>query len=385
MELLTKSQNNPYRILFPLGTLFGLWGILIWLPQIFIQTSYPVLAHRYLMLNGFTASFIAGFLMTAVPRFSQTKFAHNYEIINFSTVTVIGLIFSYLNNEKLVFICSSLQAMLILTFLFARIMKRKVNPPYSFIFIFVGLIMWIVSGMMSAFVDLESFKVLHYEGSIAAIILGVGSRLIPGILGHVEIVQTQRSRYENEKPFILTVPPHFFLIILLFIGSYFLMDSIGIYIRTFVVGGIGIYYWRLLSLPKIRSALTWCIWMSCWLIVLSFALKAFWFTGAIHVSHSFFINGTLLLTLLIATRVLQSHGPKDISLEDSKVLYLVTFLAILASATRVSAFIMPDHYLRHLGYSSLVLALSILIWSWKYLRFALVEIYRAAILQNPIT
>ena len=369
MEFLTKSQNNPYRLLFFLGTIFSLWGILIWLPQIFTHSTYPVLAHRYLMLNGFTASFIAGFLMTAVPRFSQTKFALNYEIISFIAVTIIGLIFSYLDNEKVVFIFSSLQALIILIFLLTRIQKRKVNPPYSFIFIFVGLILWVLSGVFSAFIDSESFKVLHYEGSIAAIILGVGSRLVPGILGHVEIVQTQRSRYENEKPFILTVPLHFFLFILFFIGSYFLKDEVGIYIRTVVVAIIGLHYWKLHQLPKIKSALTWCIWTSCWLIILSFALKAFWSTGFIHASHSFFINGILLLTFLIATRVIQSHGPKDPRLENSKVLYIVSFLVFLASATRVSAFLMPEHYLTHLGYSSLVLALAIGVWSFKYLRF----------------
>lgn len=373
MEILKKPLSDPYRILFPLGIFLGLWGILIWLPQIFIQESYPVLAHRYLMLNGFTASFIAGFLMTAVPKFSQTKPAENYEVLSFILATVAGLVFSYLDNEKLTFIFSAIQAILILMFLFARIMKRKANPPYSFVFIFVGLFFWVFSGLMSAFVDGETFKVLHYEGSIAAIILGVGSRLIPGILGHVEIVQTQRNRYENERPFILTVPVHFFLIIACFIGSYFLKDSIGIYIRTLVVAGIGVYYWRLITFPKTKSALTWSLWTSCWLIIVSFLLKAFWEAGAIHASHSFFICGILLLTLLVATRVLQSHGPKDPTLENSKVLYVVTFLVVLAASTRVSAFLMPEHYLRHLGYSSLVLSAGILIWSWKYLRYAKVN------------
>lgn len=370
MRLLKYPLPDPYRILFPAGALLGLWGILIWLPLIFTQEAYPVLAHRYLMLNGFTATFIAGFLMTAVPKFSQTKSAEAYEVVSFIVITITGLLFSYLDNEKLVFICSTIQALLILAFLFARILKRKANPPYSFVFIFIGLFFWVFSGLMSAFVNAESFKVLHYEGSIAAIILGVGSRLIPGILGHVEIVQTQRKRYENEKPFILTVPLHFFFIIAFFIGSYFLEDSIGIYIRTLVVAGVGVYYWKLISFPKKKSALTWSLWISCWLIILSFLLKAFWTAGAIHASHSFFICGIFLLTLLVATRVLQSHGPKDPTLENSKVLYAVTFLIVLAAATRVSAFLMPEHYLRHLAYSSFVLSAGLLVWSWKYLRYA---------------
>lgn len=369
MEFFTKPQSNPYRIMFPLATILGLWGILLWLPLVFVQGEYPVLVHRYLMLNGFTGLFIAGFLMTAVPRFSQTKFAQNFEILSFVIVTLAGLVCAYLEYEKLVFIFSSLQATLILMFLFVRILKRKANPPYSFIFIFVGLLMWGVSGLLSAFFDVEAFKVLHYEGSVAAIILGVGSRLIPGILGHVEIVQTQRNRYENERPFILTVPLHFFAIMAAFIGSYFLQESIGIFIRAFVVLGVGLFYWKLFSLPKTKSALTRCLWFSCWLIILSFFLKALWFSGAIHVSHAFFINGILLLTLLVATRVLQSHGPKDMSLENSNVLYVLAGLVFLSSIIRVCAFMAQEDYFRLLGVSSLILAGSILIWSWKYLRF----------------
>lgn len=368
-NFLSNSRNEPYRILFPLGIIYLLWGILIWLPQVFFADSYPVLAHRYLMLNGFSASFIAGFLMTAVPKFSQTRSASYPEVYFFILVTWIGLIFAYLDRENIVFLLSSLQGVMILIFLLTRIIKRKVNPPYSFVFIFVGLILWVLSGIMCAFFDSEAFKVLHYEGSIAAIILGVGSRLIPGILGHVEIVQEQRKKYENEKPFFLTVPLHFLILIILFICSYFFNETSGNYLRTIIVMFVALYYWRLTSLPKIKSALTWCIWLSCWLIIFSFLLKSVWVNGIIHASHAFFFSGILLLTLLIATRVLQSHGPKNTKLENSKILYLVTTFIIIAGATRVSAYIMPEHYLRHLGYSSLMATLGVCIWSFKYLRY----------------
>ena len=343
--------------------------MLIWLPQIFLAEAYPVLAHRYLMLNGFSASFIAGFLMTAVPKFSQTKVAESYEVVVFIFVTMTGLVFAYSGNERFTFISSSLQAFLILSFLFTRIIKRKVNPPYSFVFIFVGLLLWLVSGVMSTLSDSEAFKILHYEGSIVAIILGVGSRLIPGILGHVEIIQAQRKRYENEKPFFITVPLHFLLMILAFVVSYFLSEPIGIYLRTIIVILIGLFYWRVTAFPKIKSALTWSVWCSCWFIIGSFVLKSVWEEGFIHASHAFFFSGILLLTLLIATRVLQSHGPKKIELENSKVLYLITALIILAGATRVSAFVMPEHYLRHLGYSSMLATVGVCLWSFKYLRF----------------
>ncbi|MGZ3808654.1 MAG: hypothetical protein ACXVCE_11255 [Bacteriovorax sp.] len=215
-------------------------------------------------------------------------------------------------------------------------------------------------------------KNLHYEGSIAAIILGVGSRLVPGILGHVEIVQSQRARYESQKPFLLTVPLHFYAMIFVFVTSYFLREPIGIFLRAIIVLGVGLFYWKLYRLPKERSSLTWCLWISCWFIIFSFLLKALWQDGLIHASHAFFLSGIVLLTLLIATRVLQSHGPKDKRLENLKLLYVVTFLIILTGATRVSAILMPQNYLRHLGYGSIVLSVAAILWGHRYLRYVFV-------------
>ena len=194
LELVHKE---PYRLFFPLGTLLLLWGALIWVPLLWNPGVYPVLAHRYLMLNGFVGCFVGGFLMTAVPKFSQTKTASYSEIVIFLLITMLGLSMAYADNEKMVFLFSSLQPLIILFFMVSRILHRKANPPYSFVFIFVGLILWFLSGIFGIFLDSEAFKQLHYEGAIASIILGVGSRLIPGILGHVEIVKAQREKYEN--------------------------------------------------------------------------------------------------------------------------------------------------------------------------------------------
>ncbi len=361
--------NEPYRILFPIGTLFLLWGTLIWLPQIWTHSNYPTLAHRYLMLNGFSASFVAGFLMTAVPKFSQTKIAQGYEVMPFVLLTAVGVICAYADLIQLTFLISACQALLILFFIFNRIHQRKTNPPYSFVFMLSGLSLWFISALASMYTHQDAFLNLHYEGSMMAIILGVGSRLIPGILGHVEIVQTQRKLYETDKPFFLTVPLHFIALILFFTLSYFITTAVGIYIRSLVTLVIGVFYWRVGSFPKVKTSLTWSIWISCWLMILSFFLKAFWIDGFIHASHSFFFSGIVLLTLLVAIRVLQSHGPKDSKLENLKVIYGITFLIILAGATRVSAFLLPEHYLKHLGYSALVLTVAVLLWAFRFLRY----------------
>lgn len=364
--------KEPYRFFFPLGTLFLLWGTLIWLPQMFTASTYPVLAHRYLMLNGFSASFIGGFLMTAVPKFSETQPANKIEVALYFLITVAGLVFAVNDAEAAMFMCSGLQAVHLFIFLLRRIYKRKVNPPYSFIFLFVGMVLWLFSALMSALTLEDTFKYLHYEGTIAALIIGVGSRLIPGILGHVEIVQSQRKRYETTAAYLKTVPVSFYVLMISFIVSFFVEQLFGNVIRTVVVSLIAVLYWNLLKKPKDKSTLTWSIWANCWVIVLSFFIRTFWADGAIHAAHSFFFSGTLMLTLLISIRVLQSHGPGDKNIENEKAIYLITALILFAGATRVVAILMPAGYFRHLGYSSLVLTLAVLMWCWRYLRYVFI-------------
>lgn len=359
--------SEPYRLFFPMGVFYLFVGALLWLPQIWTADHYPILLHRYLVLNGFVASFIGGFLMTAVPKFSKTFEARQWEVISFLIIGILGIYPAMTEQESYLLVFSALQGIILLGFIFQRIFKRKENPPYSFVFIFVGLFLWVFSSLAGVFGDYELFKEIHYEGAVASIILGVGSRLIPGILGHVEIVKEQRKVYETPGPVLGTVPWYFFLFIFFFVLSYFF--SFGAVIRAIIVSIIGLQYWQLHKRPVLRTALTWSIWTAGWLIVLSFILRAVWQEGMIHGSHAFFLNGIVLLSLLVATRVIQSHGPKLKELENWKGLYLVTFLVFFTSLTRVLAYVMPATYLTHLGYSSFVLLAALIIWSYKYLPF----------------
>src|SRR5690606_2060205 len=173
------------------------------------------------MLNGFVACFIAGFLMTAIPRFSQTAHATAFETALFTLTLPLGLIFSMRENDSAVAFVSMAQAWLLLVFILRRIGKRKQNPPYSFVFIFVGLALWAFASFHAFWFESSAYSALHYEGAIAAIILGVGSRLIPGILGHVDVVKLQREVYEKPVSLIKTIPVPFFLLVMLFVVSYF--------------------------------------------------------------------------------------------------------------------------------------------------------------------
>src|SRR5438477_8475797 len=68
------SRTDPYRIFFPLGTLLGAIGVSIWpLYYYGFTQGYSGRSHALVQTNGFLYSFIAGFLLTAIPRFTGTQ------------------------------------------------------------------------------------------------------------------------------------------------------------------------------------------------------------------------------------------------------------------------------------------------------------------------
>src|SRR5689334_25372295 len=68
------KRTDPYRIFFPLGIILGLLGVSIWPVYYFgLTDGYSGRAHAFVQMDGFLYSFIVGFLLTAIPRFTGTE------------------------------------------------------------------------------------------------------------------------------------------------------------------------------------------------------------------------------------------------------------------------------------------------------------------------
>src|SRR5262245_54683572 len=65
---------DAYRMFFPLGVILGTAGVSIWpLYYYGVTEGYSGRAHAFVQTDGFLYSFVAGFLLTAVPRFTGTE------------------------------------------------------------------------------------------------------------------------------------------------------------------------------------------------------------------------------------------------------------------------------------------------------------------------
>src|SRR5215467_852975 len=68
------KPTDAYRIFFPLGIVLGTAGVSIWpLYYYGFTEGYSGRAHALVQSEGFLYAFIAGFLLTAIPRFTGTE------------------------------------------------------------------------------------------------------------------------------------------------------------------------------------------------------------------------------------------------------------------------------------------------------------------------
>ena len=83
--------EEPFRIFFPIGALLALLGVALW-PLYYAGaiTEYPAILHARLMIEGFMASFIIGFLGTAGPRITSAPHFTRTEVLLLVTLDLLA-------------------------------------------------------------------------------------------------------------------------------------------------------------------------------------------------------------------------------------------------------------------------------------------------------
>src|SRR4029078_1173262 len=83
--------EEPFRIFFPTGLLLGTVGVSLWvLYYSGVSISYAHVTHARLMIEGFMASFIFGFLGTAGPRLTSAPHFTRPEVLLLITLDLLA-------------------------------------------------------------------------------------------------------------------------------------------------------------------------------------------------------------------------------------------------------------------------------------------------------
>ncbi|MFZ3230682.1 MAG: NnrS family protein [Pseudobdellovibrio sp.] len=337
MSNVAKSIE-PYQILFPIGILLACVGVIPWiLFSAGAVAVYPNLIHAKIMVLGFLISFVSGFLMTAVPKMSGSKSASNFEISICMLLIFAQILFALFNLLTLSSLVGCLQFLFLFSHLALRIKERTQDPPSVFIFIPVGMLAGLLGCLSLIFQDelspafLLLGKLLLYQAFVLNLIVGLGSRLIPvlsRVAGALSPIQQGKKTLSRS------------IIILVLLNSSFLLEafidkSLGVAIRFLVLAYVLVADFKIFHKPTEITWLGICLRVAAIFMALPYLVILFFPNFELHLLHMFFISGISLMTLMVAVRVILSHGGHSLSLEKESIrLPLITFVLITATLVR---------------------------------------------------
>jgi len=365
------QPTDPYRIFFPLGIVLGVMGVAIWPLYYFaITANYSGRVHAFVQTDGFLYAFIAGFLLTAIPRFTGTEPpSRRTQYVLAAMLVSCALAFElwWFRVGNALFVAMHATVMVLAI---RRFRHRRHDPPETFSLIGIGMI----AGALAALVDfgvacsaippsLDPLgRRLLSEGMVLLLVLGVGGFLGPRLLGFAALPKFDTA----EKPpstNILFYKVAGITVLLSVIAEYGLGVSMMAFLRAAAVTAVILAAVRPWRLPAARTTLAWCVWTAHWLIVVSVWLVAIAPRYRIDFLHVLFIGGFTLLILAVATRVTLSHGGHSLALErGSWPLRIGLLSGLVAMLARVGAPFAPSSYFEHLAYAGLLWIGGMLFW-----------------------
>lgn len=366
---MATTPMDAYRYFFPAGWLLGLWGVLLWILFPWNLVTYPGLHHPEIMMGGFFLCFVCGFLMTAAPRFTET-FGPTAGEQRTAFTLLVGLFLSLLPQKKSYFFAVVIALFVFLVFyMMRRFLQRKSNPPDSFLFVGFGIGSGIIGALilfLAEFFDvpIEIYglgRLFFLQAYVLCLILGVGSRLIPALLGSAPLPTEALKTKPQLKLFTILA--------ILFLFSFAVEVTpykMAAYIlRAALVSFIAVKFWTLHLLPKRKAFQSYWLWSSGWFLVLGQWGLLLFPDQRIHILHVILVSGLGLMTVMIATRVALSHGKHDMQIENkSKILFIGAGLLALAGLTRLSAGFAPQIYQSHLLYAAYTWIIGLLLWGF---------------------
>lgn len=369
--------QEPYRLLFPLGILCGVQGIghwffygLGWIP------SYSSHLHASIQSQAYMLCFIAGFLMTAMPRMSGARPASLIETGGMVLGLVLMLGFLYAGQWAAAE--GTYAALLLWVLRFAAVRRPAraadrppVSPPAEFLWVPCALLMGLAgTGLLAAAranalpaALMTTGKLLVQQGFLLGIVLGVGGFLGPRLMGTFQVVKHDEAAPHRARQKKLTaLAGAAFLFLSFWIeGAGWIRAGGGL--RALVTLAVLIQTRSLVFRPVSTDPFVRYLWLSFWLVAAGTLLPAFFSAYRLPLMHLTFLGGYSLMTFAVATMVILSHAGQASLLKKPWLPLEFTAAGILAAmAVRVASVFFPAAYFPLLALASGLWVVSALSW-----------------------
>lgn len=343
-----SERPEPYRLLFPLGAALAAAGVLPW---ILLQAGWnvspnPIGTHGRLMFHGFLGSFAAGFLMTAVPRMSGTWPARRRETGPVFLLLLFQAAAVFFGFERLSAAAMVLALLLISFFILRRFAHRRQTPPAMFLFVPFALLSAVIGTAWLAFGDPAAggmaayAKKLAFEGFMLNLVVGLGSRLVP-VLSRV---RGALSPHQAGGPGLKSQLPALLLLNLSFPLEIFVSRELGQVLRAAALLDALVRGFRVFAPVMMPGFLGAVLRTSAAFLCVPYTLVPLLPSFELHLLHLAYIGGLGLMTLMVAVRVVLSHGgqPMEFELNGRSLGVVGLLLAATASIRALFPLLWPQ-------------------------------------------
>ncbi|MBC2593038.1 NnrS family protein [Ruficoccus amylovorans] len=374
------AEGEPYRLLFAVGTLLGVFGVSLWPAYAWgLVDGYPGQTHARIMIEGFLSCFVVGFLGTAFPRLLEVRRFSLEESLTWAGIFTGASACHVMGKHLWGDYVFTLGMTLLLGSLWVRFRSRRDTPPPGFVLVLLGMLCALSGGATLVVQQLAPdrvgavtvlfFKTALNQGYLLLPVMGIGAFLIPRFFG----LPNRQDFPESLKLPRGWIPRALFALLCggLVLTSFYLEaigeQRFGFGLRAFAVV---LYFYRELPLHQAKfnqGALALAMRVALFSIPLGYAAMALWPARQAALIHVVFISGFSLLTFTVATRVALGHSGRSHLFKARLVpVYLLGGLLVLAMTTRVSADWLPLSRMNHIGYAAIVWMVGVGIWLCRF-------------------
>jgi uncharacterized protein involved in response to NO len=364
-------QREPFRLFFPLGVLLGAAGAGHWLLYaVGLTSTYSCMAHGSIQMQAFLMAFAAGFLLTALPRRTQSPPPSAAELTLFATALVTATAGAWMENWILAQSAYALQFVLLLQFAVRRFRQRAAGrrPPAAFVLIPIAILNGLAgAGLIAASVRADASlwmeglgRLLVEQGVFLCLVAGVGSLILPLMSGESPPRDLGSSPAETRKAFAYALAG-------ILISASLVLEQFGWprsapLLRAAVVAAAVAFGGGALRPPGKPGLHRRLVWLSVWLLPTGLVLSTISPDFRVPMLHVSFIGGFGLMAFGVATHVTLGHlDLQQLALGRPRAIVAVAAFLFLALITRLAADI-SDTYFLHLGVAAVFWLAASAVW-----------------------
>lgn len=356
-------RREPFRLFFPLGVLLAWVGVGHWLLySLHITTTYSCMSHGLVQMQAFMMAFAIGFLLTALPRRTQTTSASTLEMALLAAALVVTTTAAM--SERWAIAEAGYVGLLAILLQFAvrRFLGRSAGrrPPAAFVLVPFAVLHGLLGAALIAAAEVHGApawtsalgRLLVEQGVFLCLAVGIGALVLPLMAGAPPPPDLGSTPREARKAILYGGAG-------LAIFASLVLEQIGFVVsapllRALVVAlglGLGGGAWRRPGKPGAHRTL---VWLSVWMMPLGLIASVIYPDQRIAALHILFIGGFSLMAFGVATHVTVSHLDLDkLALGRPPVVVLLGASFLIALSARLAADV-SNTYFEHLGSAAVV-------------------------------